>query len=119
MNTKKPIISLTAKDFRWIYFNGSGNGGQNRNKRAVCVRCFHDPSGAMGVSQDERRLEQNKKLAFKRCTESEKFQKWIKLETMKKAGELILIEQQVEASLKKVKIEIKDENGKWIEWKDK
>lgn len=111
-------MSLTSKDFRWDYFNGEGKGGQNRNKVAVCVRCFHDPSKSMGVAQDERQLLQNKKLAFQRCTSTETFKKWLKLESMKKAGLLDNIEQQVEQELKKVKVEVKDENGRWVDEKD-
>lgn len=114
---RKPLVSVTAKDCRWDYFNGSGKGGQNRNKRANCVRCFHDPSGAVGKSEDERDQAQNKKLAFKRMAASKEFQAWIKLESMRQNGIMAQIEQQVEQEMKKVKVEGKDENDRWIEIK--
>lgn len=113
--SKKPLVSLTAKNFRWDYYNGSGKGGQNRNKRANCVRCFHDPSGSMGKSEDERDLGQNKKLAFKRCTEKETFKKWLKIESMRVAGQFDHVEETVNRQMEEIKVEGKDEEGRWSE----
>lgn len=113
---RKPIVSVTSKDFRWDFYNGQGKGGQNRNKRENCCRCFHDPSGACGKSEDERSQDQNKRLAFKRCVNTKEFKDWIKLETMRKSGEMAAIEQKVEQEMKKVKVEKKNEKGLWENW---
>lgn len=113
MKSKKLLISLTAKDFLWDYYNGSGKGGQNRNKRQNCVRCFHEPSGAVGKSEDERSQDQNKKLAFSRCINTPQFKIWLKLESQRKAGMMDDIEEAVNSEMLKTKVEIKDENGRW------
>lgn len=115
MNNKEnsPVVSLTAKDFKWDYFNGQGNGGSNRNKVANCVRCIHEPSNSMGVSQEERSQAQNKQIAFKRCCQTKSFQTWLKLEHQRKLGVLENIEKSVDEQMLKTKVESKDENGKW------
>lgn len=112
---RKLLFSLTAADFRWDYFNGSGNGGQNRNKTQACVRCFHDPSGAVGVATEERSQQQNKVNAFRRCLNDPKFKAWHKLETARRLGTVSSVEAEVERQLKAIRIDTKDENGRWIE----
>lgn len=113
MKPKKLLFSVTAKDFNWDYFNGSGNGGQNRNKTQACVRCTHPPSGAQGVSQESRSQSDNKVKAFKRCIETKEFKAWHKLECARRTGMEAEVEQAVERQLQDVKIETKDENGRW------
>lgn len=116
---KQKIFSVTAKDCRWDYYNGTGKGGQNRNKCAKCVRCFHDPSGAMGKAEDERSLEQNKRLAFRRMAETEKFKKWCKIEASRLSGELAVIEEKIDQELKTgTVVEAKDDQGKWVKAPD-
>lgn len=116
---KKKILSLTAKDFRWDYYNGTGKGGQNRNKNKNCVRCFHDPSGAMGNCQEHKSLEQNKKVAFTRMANSDKFRNWLRIESMKRAGDLASIEHKVDMELiKNTVVETKNDQGKWQENKE-
>ena len=45
---------------------------------------------------------------------SDKFKKWIKLEYMKRTGELVEAERALERELKKVKVEVKID-GKWVQ----
>ena len=49
---REKLFTLTAKNFRWDYFRGSGKGGQKRNKTSSGVRCTHEESGAVGQSHD-------------------------------------------------------------------
>lgn len=97
---KQKLLSLTRKDFQWDYVRGSGKGGQKKNKTSSAVRCRHVPSGAIGFSQDTRSQEKNRRQAFLRCIKSDEFQKWLRLETARSAGELTEIERQIEKELK-------------------
>jgi peptide chain release factor 1 len=111
----KPILSLTAKDFRWEYYRGSGNGGQNKNKTDNCCRCTHPPTGVMAYSEDGRSKEHNRKEAFKKVTQNAVFKKWLKIETMRRMGKLHDIEEKVESELRnRTRLEVKEE-GKWAE----
>ncbi len=113
---KKPILSLTAKDFRWNYYRGSGKGGQARNKTDNCCQCTHEPSGATAYSEDGRSKEHNKREAFRKVTENKQFQQWLRIESMKRMGTLAKIEAQIDLEMKtKTKLEVKDENGRWVE----
>lgn len=80
MGKKKELLfRLTEEDFRFQVKRGSGSGGQKKNKTSSAVQCFHDPSGAMGESEDAREQSQNKKKAFERCTNDRRFKAWLQL----------------------------------------
>lgn len=113
-NQNNLLFSITAKDCDWSYTRGSGNGGQKKNKTSSAVHCIHRPSGAHGYSEASRSQADNKRDAFQKMFETDKFQKWIHLEFMKRTGELLEIERSVERELLKTKIEIKID-GKWTE----
>jgi len=113
----KLIFSLSkdAGDFVVEYYNGEGKGGQNRNKREMACRIHHPKSGAMATCQEERSQKANRERAFKRLCESDKFQKWLKLETAKKMGMLKDVDAEVERQMKNIKMEVRDENGRFVE----
>jgi len=121
MSERKLIFSVTASDCDWDYYRGSGAGGQKKNKTSNCVRCTHRDSGAVATSEDGRSQAHNKKAAFHKMATSEKFQKWLKLESARRNGEQLEIEEQVKRAMSSnnIKIEGKDENGKWTELNDK
>jgi protein subunit release factor B len=110
---KEKVFSLTAKDFRWDYYKGSGAGGQKRNKTENCCRCSHVPSGAVGKSEEGRSKEQNRKKAFRRMAESEEFQQWVRIETARRTGELAKINARVNKALENVTTEVQI-NNKWV-----
>lgn len=99
---KQLLFSVTKKDLRIETMRGSGKGGQNRNKRDTAVRITHFDSGAVGYSEDERSQGQNKKKAFERLINSDKFQNWMKI----KASEVI--------GVVKTQEEIKKEVDEWM-----
>lgn len=116
---KNKLFSLTASDFIWSYYNGTGKGGSNRNKNANCVRCSHAASKAVGKSEEERSLLQNKKTAFKRMTETKEFQAWLKSEICKRSGEYEKVRLKVEKELvEETVVYIQNDDDKWIQSQD-
>jgi protein subunit release factor B len=117
---RKPLLSVTTEDCRWEYFRASGAGGQKRNKTSNAVRCTHEDSGAVGQATESRKQSDNRKMAFKRMAESEKFKTWVKIESSRRLGKETKIQKEVEKSMssQNLKIEGKDENGCWVEIKE-
>lgn len=127
MSDRELLFSVTADDCEWMYFSAGGKGGQHQQKTASACRCRHKESGAEGISRDHREQRRNKVEAFKRMANSEKFQTWLKLETgrrMVSNEERRQKEIQMEIELDRLmepsnlKIEAKDENGKWIPYEE-
>jgi protein subunit release factor B len=79
MRKKKRWFSITAKDCTFQTYRGSGKGGQKRNKTDSAVRCIHPPSQAVGSAEENTTQKLNKRAAFKRMAESDKFQAWLNL----------------------------------------
>jgi protein subunit release factor B len=105
-------FSVTLADCDVETMRGSGNGGQNRNKRDTAVRITHRASGAVGWSQDQRSQLQNKRTAFVRMTQTKEFKAWLK----KQAGEDARIIAEVDRAMWPVhiKTEVK-EDGQWVQ----
>jgi protein subunit release factor B len=112
--SKLPLFSITAQDCDWSYTRGTGNGGQKKNKTSSAVHCKHRVSGAYGYSETSRSQLENRRDAFRKMSETSQFQNWVKLEFLKRSGQLAEIEHLVEREMKNVKLEIKI-NGKWTE----
>lgn len=83
---KEIILSLSKKngDFIVKYSRSSGSGGQNVNKRSTKAQVIHPASGARGESQTYRTQEKNRREAFKRLCNSEKFKAWLRVELAKR-----------------------------------
>lgn len=112
---KELLFSVTAKDCEWAYTRGSGPGGQKKNKTSSAVHCTHIASGAAGYSETSRSQAENKQLAFKRMSETPRFQTWLRTETCKRTGMEKKIEEQVEYELKhNIQVDVKDNNGRWV-----
>ena len=118
MEKKKELLfSVTAKDCEWSYTKGTGAGGQKRNKTSSAVHCTHRPSGAHGYSEASRSQHDNKREAFVKMAESQEFQKWNKMEAMRRMGVLDEINRKVDQEmLYNTKIEIRID-GVWTEVK--
>lgn len=108
------LFSVTRKDFEIEAFRGSGNGGQNRNKRDTACRIRHPASGAVATAQEHRTFDLNRKTAFLRLAASPKFKIWLAEMTQAAQG-LPTIDQRVENAmcLENLKIEVRD-RGKWV-----
>lgn len=112
--SKELLFSVTQKDCKWEFKRGSGAGGQNRNKVETAVVCIHEPSGASGQAEDERTQMQNRRLAFKRMAQTPAFKAWLRVEASRRMGTLKDIEKEVDEQMTKIKVEVKDENGRWV-----
>ena len=121
---KELLFSIGPKNFKWDFFKTSGPGGQNKNKRDTACRCTHIASGAIGIGSEEREQGKNRRLAFERCVNSEKFKAWHKLECARvlvDKNERRKIEREVDAELSRrenLLVEIKDKDGRWTELRE-
>jgi protein subunit release factor B len=115
--TKQLLFSVVSSDCDWSYTRGTGPGGQKRNKTSSAVHCTHRASGAYAFSDKTRSQHDNKRDAFIKMINTDKFKVWHRLETMRRMGTLQQIEDHVEHELAvNVKVEVK-EDGKWVEKK--
>ena len=118
MATKEILFSVTANDCEWSYTKGTGSGGQKKNKTSSAVHCMHRPSGAHGYSEASRSQLDNKREAFTKMANSKEFKEWHKMETMRRNGQMAVIDAIVEREIKKIKIEVHDEQGRWTQVKE-
>lgn len=105
---RKPVLTLTAKDFEFQTFCTGGKGGQHRNAKQNGVRCIHHPSGARAEHRDGRDQYRNKQEAFRKCAESPQMQAWLRIETLRRLGQLKDIEAAVDEAMqdKNLKVEV-------------
>lgn len=117
---KELLFTITRKDFDVQTFRSGGPGGQHQNKVSSGVRILHRASGAVGESRTDRSQYRNRGLALERLVKSVKFKVW----QSRMVHELTsgkTIEQRVAETmvLENLKIETRDENGKWSDWNDR
>ena len=112
--TKELLFSVTKKDLEFKYFRAGGNGGQKQNKTDSGCRITHRPSGAVAESREHATQLQNKRAAFKRLAVHPKMKVWISnMSYVMEKGRTI--EQDVERSMRpgNLRVEVKDEKGRW------
>lgn len=116
MSQRQLLFSVTKDDFELQTFRAGGKGGQGQNKRSTGVRLIHRASGARGEARDERSFDQNRKNAFLRLVETKEWKAWYKLETARRLGQVVAIEEEVERAMnpKNLVVEVHDENGRWV-----
>jgi len=110
------LFSLTKKDFDVQWFSGTGAGGQHRNKHQNCCRLTHIASGARGTGQSNRDRISNQREAFKSLQEHPKFKLWFNqkvMECLSKETVEEWVQRQMEP--KNLKVEGKNEKGRWME----
>ena len=111
---KELLFSVTASDCDWQYLRGTGPGGQKRNKTESKVRCVHRASGASGESDLTRSQHENKKIAFRKMAESKEFRVWHKIETARRTGQILSVEEAVDKLMEDVNIKVEGRvDGKW------
>jgi len=115
---KEHLFAITKKDLDIQTFRCGGHGGQKVNKISSGVRIIHRDSGAVGLSTSERSQHINKRLAFKKLVESNKFKLWMNKKIFELSIDMKEMERQVDLMMREnnLKIEGKD-NGKWVDIK--
>jgi protein subunit release factor B len=113
---RERILHLTKRDFVRQTFHAGGKGGQNVNKVETGVRFIHEPSRSRGQSTEERSQTQNEQIAFRRMAESPKMRAWI-AEQHSNYVRQQTIEEKVKEMMtaENLRLEVKDENGRWVE----
>lgn len=117
---KQLLFSVTAQDCDWQEMTAGGPGGQHQNRRHTAVRCTHRASGAVGESREHKSQVMNKRAAFERMAQSERFRNWHKLETARRRLHAQSIEKMINDAVDKamlpanIKTEVKDEKGRWM-----
>ena len=112
------LFSVTASDCDWSYTRGTGAGGQKKNKTSSAVHCIHRSSGAHGYAEETRSQAKNREIAFKKMAESKKFTDWHRIEVMRRTGESAIIEANVEREMLRVRVDRKNDEGRWEEWRE-
>lgn len=111
---KELLFTVTLKDCRVDYFRGSGKGGQKRNKTSSGCRVVHEPSGAVGQSDETRSQHQNKRIAFRKMAETKEFIAWHKMEIARRMGRLQQIEDRVDEMMRDANLNVEVfRDGKW------
>lgn len=111
---KTKSFSVSIKDCTIETFRCGGKGGQNVNKRETGVRVKHAPSGAVAESREFREQHKNKVNAFIKMANSDKFQKWCRIQASKSAGQPTP-EQIVDKMMASENIRIQTRvDGKWV-----
>ncbi len=117
--TKELLFSVTAADCDWQYLRGTGPGGQKRNKTESKVRCVHRASGAVGESDLTRSQHENKRIAFVKMANTNEFKLWHKLETARRMGDQLTLEEKVDKAVNYANLKVEGKNdGRWVPIED-
>lgn len=104
--SKKLLFSITKKDFKIDTFRAGGKGGQHQNKTDSGVRITHIASGAVAEGRSERSQLANKKAAFKKLTESERFKSWLRVQSAAVLQGFRNVEHKVDEMMKEENLNI-------------
>lgn len=112
---REKLFSLTKKDFEIHWFSGTGAGGQHRNKHQNCCRLYHPASGVRVTGQSNRDRVANQKEALNNLINHPQFSLWFNRKVME-CLDKETIDEKVKKSMSpdNLKIECKDDNGRWV-----
>lgn len=117
--SKQLLFSVTLDDCDVQTFRSGGKGGQHQNKVESGVRVIHRASGAVGESREHRSQFQNKKAAFVRMANSEKFKRWHRVEVARRAGRIDELEREVDRLMNPRNIRVeKQQEGRWVPFEE-
>ena len=87
MENKKPLFSVTRKDFIRQTFTVGGHGGSGKDTSNSGVRLIHLASGARGEGRSSRKNSMNEREAFLHLVDSKEFKNWHRLECARRMGQ--------------------------------
>lgn len=117
--SREHLFSVTLNDCKVETFTVGGRGGSGKDTSNTGVRITHPPSGAVGLGTETRNQHQNKKTAWRRMGESEKFRKWVRLRAAELGtGKSIDTLVDEDMTPEKLHVEVRTAQG-WVEWKEK
>lgn len=110
------LFTVRRRDLDINFFSGTGAGGQHRNKHHNCVRIRHRASDASATGQSHRERRANIREALESLVEHPRFRLW-QASRVKELSTGRTIEQIVEEQMSEenIKVEYKDESGRWYE----
>lgn len=77
---------MTKDDFEMTTFSVGGHGGGGKDTSNSGVRLTHKASGASAEGREARTNTLNRRSAFKKLVENQRFKNWLKMETAKQLG---------------------------------
>ena len=111
---RQKLFSVRISDCRVDTFCTGGHGGQNQNAKQMGVRITHPPSGAVGECREERHQHVNKVRAFTRMAESAQFRAWARMVASElSTGKSVDACVDEEMDVKNLRVDVKDEDGRW------
>ena len=112
---KKLLFSVSIKDCRVDTFTVGGHGGAGKDTSNTGVRVTHEPSGASGEGTRSRSQHANKVSAFTTMVGTPAFKSWHRT-VVNELTSGKTVEERVEEEMTpdKLKIEGKDEKGRWV-----
>lgn len=96
---RRLLFSVGAADCDWQTFTCGGHGGSGKDTSNNGVRCIHRASGARGEARDSRKQIDNRRMAFKRMTETKEFKAWNRAEVARRLGRERDIEESVQRAV--------------------
>lgn len=111
---RKLIFSVSIHDCRIDTFTVGGHGGGGKDTSNSGVRVTHEPSGAVGKCGENRSNHLNKRIAFRRMTETKAFKAWHRTTTSRLLGEKS-IDERVEEDMhpRNLRVETRNDEGRW------
>lgn len=103
---RKPLFSISKKDFTITWFSGTGAGGQYRNKHQNSCRIKHNETGVIGTGQSNRNRVANQREAFKSLINNPKFKVWLNRKIFEAYFDQKEIERQVDEAMKDKNLKI-------------